>query len=394
LTRVLAVLETHPVQYHAPVYRALEKEFSVPVTVIYGSDFSVQGYRDQEFLSTFAWDSDLLNGYASVFLSKVSFGAASSPQWVSSRGLGRALRELRPSAVLLPGRAFFFDWAAFCIAVSLRIPIFFRGEVTDHDRDRGWQRSLIRDGVLKGYYKKCRKLLYIGRQAYEHYRRLGVEESRLISSPYCVDTAFFPVDEENHARMRSLMRGTLKIQDYEKVVLYSGKFVPKKGVDFFVLAMRRLPREIRKKLVFVFVGNGPLKDRVQRMALESPALRAYFVGFKNQKDLSAYYHAADLLVLPSVYGETWGLVVNEALHHGVPCVVSDRVGCAPDLIDPGVTGEIFKAGNAEDLLAAMQRALAVSARPEIRERCSKKVGAYSVQKAAAGIAEACRSLRS
>ncbi|MGA2742887.1 MAG: glycosyltransferase, partial [Bryobacteraceae bacterium] len=101
-----------------------------------------------------------------------------------------------------------------------------------------------------------------------------------------------------------------------------------------------------------------------------------------------YYHAADLLVLPSLHSETWGLVVNEALHHGLPCVVSEAVGCAPDLIQPGVTGEIAATGSAESLTAAIVRALPIVGRAEVREWCRAKVSGYTVQQAAQGIAQA------
>src|SRR5437588_6156086 len=96
----LAVIETHPVQYHAPVYRALQQHFGIPVTAIYGSDFSVAGYHDQEFGARFAWDTDLLSGYSSVFLSRVDRGGARSIDAVSARGVGEALRRVSPRAVL------------------------------------------------------------------------------------------------------------------------------------------------------------------------------------------------------------------------------------------------------------------------------------------------------
>ena len=114
-----------------------------------------------------------------------------------------------------------------------------------------------------------------------------------------------------------------------------------------------------------------------------------FLGFQNQSQLSPFYHSADALVLPS-HSETWGLVVNEALHHGVPCVVSDAVGSGPDLIEPGVTGEMFEAGSVWGLAAALQRAIGLMGRPEIREACRGKVGEYTVDKAAEGIAAAYR----
>ena len=72
---MLAVIESHPIQYHA-VYRVLQAKFGIPVTAIYGSDFSVVGYRDSEFGVDLAWDTDLLSAYSQVFLSQVSRGGA------------------------------------------------------------------------------------------------------------------------------------------------------------------------------------------------------------------------------------------------------------------------------------------------------------------------------
>ena len=83
---MLAVIETHPIQYHAPVYRALQRDFGIAVTAIYGSDFSVEGYHDREFGATFAWDTDLLTGYSSTFLARAADGGAGSDDHVTTRG--------------------------------------------------------------------------------------------------------------------------------------------------------------------------------------------------------------------------------------------------------------------------------------------------------------------
>ncbi len=77
------------------------------------------------------------------------------------------------------------------------------------------------------------------------------------------------------------------------------------------------------------MGSGAEHESLQQLAANAPALRVRFVEFQAQRQLSPYYHAADLLVLPSLEAETWGLVVNEALHHGLPGVVSEAVGCRP-----------------------------------------------------------------
>ena len=88
----LAVIETHPIQYHAPVYRALEQELSVPVTAIYGSDFSVVGYHDAEFGATFQWDTDLMSGYDARFLT------ARGARWRARGGGGNNPRVERAIA--------------------------------------------------------------------------------------------------------------------------------------------------------------------------------------------------------------------------------------------------------------------------------------------------------
>ncbi|MGH9175176.1 MAG: glycosyltransferase, partial [Vicinamibacterales bacterium] len=125
-----------------------------------------------------------------------------------------------------------------------------------------------------------------------------------------------------------------------------------------------------------------------RWAAASPKIRTTFLGFQNQRQLSRFYHAADLLVLPSRASETWGLVVNEALHHGVPCVVSDRVGCATDLIEEGITGHSCRADSSAALADALEAATTLVGRDEVRRGCRTKVAGYSAEVAAAGIAEA------
>ena len=73
---MLMIIETHPIQYHAPLWRYLNQALEIQVTVVYGSDFSVEGYRDKEFGISIAWDADLLEGYKSIFLSKSRFSTA------------------------------------------------------------------------------------------------------------------------------------------------------------------------------------------------------------------------------------------------------------------------------------------------------------------------------
>jgi len=385
---MLAVIETHPVQYHAPVYRDLQMRFGIPVTAIYGSDFSVAGYRDHEFGADFAWDTDLLSGHTPVFLSQVSGRGARSFEEVSARGIGQALRRVAPKAVLLVGYSPHFNQVAFYEAWRGRYPILFRGETADHTRQRSPIKASVRDQTLRWGYKRIAKLLYIGKHSYQHYKGLNCPDEKLIFSPYCVDISPFETDETARARLRPATRHRLGIDDGQTVLLFSGKLSHRKGPGLLLQAIKQLPSAAREKLVVVFLGSGQLLAELKQMAQAAPPVKAIFLGFQNQTQLSGYYHAADLLILPSRAGETWGLVVNEALHHGLPCVVSEAVGCAPDLIDHGITGYTFETGSSYSLALLLQQALGLVGCHNVRQSCRQKVSDYSVENAARGIAEA------
>ncbi len=385
---MLAVIETHPVQYHAPVYRTLQQSFGIPVTVIYGSDFSVAGYRDKEFGAEFAWDTDLLSGYSSVFLSRVKDGGAGSFEDVSATGLRTVLQSLKPDVVMVVGYSPQFNRAAWFEAWRSGRPVLFRGETSDAAGSRSWLKTQGRRAALRLAYRSCARLLFIGRNSREHYDRMGVDGNRLIFSPYCVDVTPFETDEAARGRLRAATRRELGVRDDQIVVLFSGKLSRRKGVDLLMQAVKALPAETRDRIVIAYLGDGALRGDLESLAAQRNEVRALFLGFQNQKQLSRFYHAADILSLPSRFSETWGLVVNEALHHGLPCVVSTRVGCRPDLIEPGRTGEFFPADSEPELTAALTRAMALVGRADVRDACRRKVADYSVERAAQGVADA------
>ena len=388
---MLAVVDTHPVQYRAPVYRALQERLGVPVTAIYGSDFSVAGYRDPEFQAAFAWDTDLLSGYTSRFLSRSRPGDPIRLDRLPTVGIGAALHAVAPHAVLVVGYRPAFHRVGWREAWRQRRPLLFRGETTDEATARPPAAGWLRSAGLRLAYARCDACLWIGQHSRAHFERLGVAPDRLFFSPYGVDETTFEASETWREMLRSETRRALQLGDHEWLVLYVGKLSARKGVDLLVPALRAWRASADRQVVLGVVGDGALRAEIERVSDRPPAVPTRCLGFQNQRQLSRYYHAADLLVLPSRHSETWGLVVNEALHHGVPCVVSDRVGSAPDLID-AETGVVFSAGDARGLAAALARAADLARRPEIRAACRAKVQPYSVLAAARGIADAYHSV--
>ncbi len=392
----LAIIDTHPVQYRAPVYQALARDEGIDIRVIYASDFSIAGARDREFGVRVAWDTDLLSGTNPVFLSRAAEGGADCFEKVSARGLGEAIERVRPSAVLATGYRPWFYAAGMFRAWRRRIPLLFRAETSDTTtgpggRERG-AAGYVRDAALRRLYGACERVLPIGERSRAHYRRLGVPDDKMIFSPYCVNTAPFRAEERDRESMREPMRRELGIDDGALVILFAGKLSERKGVHTLVAAVKHLPPEIRSRAVVAFLGAGAEQESLARACAEAPVVRTLFIGFRNQRELSPYYHAADVFTLPSLWGETWGLVVNEALHHGVPCAVSSAVGCGPDLIHENLTGAVAEAGSAEGLAAAILRAAGLADCVETRARCRERAGRYSTAAAARGIARAWREV--
>src|SRR5262249_15753217 len=289
--------------------------------------------RDREFDTTFSWDTDLLSGYSSVFLARTENGGGQRFEDVKATGLAAVLARLRPSAVLIGGYNPHLHPPAVFEAWRAGAAILFRAETTDVEPGSPLRRS-VRRTALRTLYGRATRLLYIGARSKRHYEQLGCEASRLIFSPYCVDGSVFEVDEDARARLRDKVRTALRVSPEHIVILFSGKLIPKKRPDLLLAAVRDLARTLRRPLAVVFLGDGELRAALEAVSQTVPNVRTEFLGFRNQRELSPYYHAADVMALPSQHSETWGLVVNEALMHGVPCVVSSVVGCGDDLIIP------------------------------------------------------------
>jgi len=146
---------------------------------------------------------------------------------------------------------------------------------------------------------------------------------------------------------------------------------------------------LRVPIHLLIVGDGALREMIQAKAdcLRGSVGRTCvtLTGFLNQSEMPKAYAAADCLVLPSDAGETWGLVVNEAMASGLPAIVSDHVGCGADLIERQTTGNIFPMGDCEQL-AVIMAAWADPVRcKSVRESVQNRVSRYSVARAADGI---------
>jgi glycosyltransferase involved in cell wall biosynthesis len=241
-------------------------------------------------------------------------------------------------------------WQGFRAARSAGLPLVLRGESNLLGPRPVWK-TLARRCLLKRVFRDAHAFLAIGSLNRKFYEAHGVPEEKIFEAPYFVDNERFA----SGIPKREETRRTLGLGADEFAFLFSGKLVSRKRPLDLLEAWSRLPPASREASRVVFAGDGELRTRLEERASAFPAGRVRCLGFRNQTELPDIYAAADAIVLPSDYGETWGLSVNEGMAAGARAIVSDRAGCAPDLVAGGVTGEVFACGNLAYLRGILQR---------------------------------------
>ena len=277
------------------------------------------------------------------------------------------LPSLMPCESLLPGRTFLwqggrshFNWGLpsprsgeFWVVngsmtnvttqmlmrrLGKRTPWAFWGEMpsTPASRFRQWlQRRQYRP------LRHARFIAAVGNRALEAYRRM-LPEVPLHNLPYVCDLSAFA------AARRPRGPGA------ETTFLFCGQMIARKGIDLLLNAFARLLQQglpLRLLLVGREAGLPRLLASLPAAALE----KIEYAGFQAPEHLPGLFARADVFVLPSRY-DGWGVVVNQALGAGLPCIVSRAAGAA-ELIKDGVNGRVVPA-NDEHALADAMRELA------------------------------------
>jgi glycosyltransferase involved in cell wall biosynthesis len=242
-------------------------------------------------------------------------------------------------------------------------------------------------GVLLRNFLRGAWALYVGAENRLYWQSYGIPDRRLFFTPHCVDNDFWSGRARDLKTNRAAIRNSFGIDDDAPVILFCGKFVPKKQPLQLLAAFFALRRELPCWLLMV--GDGPLRPQIETRIRESGAGGAILPGFLNQDELPLAYTAADVFVLPSAFHETWGLVVNEAMNFGLPLVISDRVGCGKDLLKHGWNGFLFAHDDEAELVDVLGRLLRdAPMRAAFGTASAALIADYSVQACANGIVQA------
>jgi len=358
----LAYLVSHPIQYQAPLLRRLAQEPDIDLTVFFASDFSVRGYRDEGFGVDVQWDVPLLEGYRHVFLPRIRDGNDISFATPLNCGIFRALKGsgAQPAFDVLwvHGYATANSLHGMLAAKLLGIPVMLRAESWLRDRGRSTTKLAAKRLLLEGLASLVDAVLPIGTlnsEYWSYYFGKGIPQFLV---PYAVDNNYFSQRAREAQRTLNQLAAELGLDPARPVILFASKLQERKNCRHLIEAYARLVSTLRGNIPYlVIVGDGEQRDSLERQATATALDSIRFTGFRNQSELPRFFDLASVFVLPSRH-EPWGLIVNEVMNAARPVIVSDDIGCAPDLVEDGVNGFIYPTGNIDALTQALRNALA------------------------------------
>jgi glycosyltransferase involved in cell wall biosynthesis len=358
----LAYLVSHPIQYQAPLLRRIAQEPDIDLTVLFGSDFSVKGYRDEGFGVGVKWDVPLLDGYKHVFLPKLRDGQDVSFAMPMNRGIVRQLRgsggEPAFDALWVHGYATVNAMHGMIAAKALGIPVLLRAESWLRDRGRSGVKLVLKNIFFAGLKQMVDGVLPIGTLSAEYWHHYFGDDVPRFLMPYAVDNSYFSERAQEAKAGRASLQAELGLDPARPVVLFASKLQSRKHCDHLIEAYARLSPApgAEPEAYLVIVGDGEERAALERQAAATGFSSIHFCGFRNQSELPRFFDLATVFVLPSRH-EPWGLIVNEVMNAARPVIVSDDVGCAPDLIDDGRNGCIYPVGDVNALENALRRVL-------------------------------------
>lgn len=261
----------------------------------------------------------------------------------------RILEQLNPQVLAVSG------YKDGCDLISL-IWARWRKRITvalmDSKSDDYPRRAII-ERIKRKIFTLFDAALVSGIQSKNYAELKGIPADHIAMGSDVVDNVNFAAQADWARDHATSLRRRYGLPD--KYFLYVGRFDEKKNVSRLLQAYAQYVQALRggRAWHLVLCGSGPLEDRLRREARELGLAQVIFAGFKQIDELPLYYGLARCLITPSSHSEQWGLVVNEAMAAGLPVLVSQACGCAPDLVQEGLNGFTFNPYDTQELAQLM-----------------------------------------
>ncbi len=310
-----------------------------------------------------------------------------SPRAASAR-LFEALDALHPDIVISGAIAYPSGATAVRWARRRKRPVI----IMDNARLKDVPRSRLVNWGKRRIYANVDAIFIPAASHVPDYRFWGIPEERMFFGVNVVDNAFFA---ERSADARLNIDSIRKKYNLpEHYLLGVGRQIAKKNWDILIKAFYISSAEITADWGLVLVGDGPEAPRLKQTVAQSNG-KVIFLPFQDQETLCQFYSAAECLVLPSSYGETWGLVVNEAMACRLPVIVSRECGCAQTLVQNGHNGWQFDPHNPDQLSQVLKKFMALpdEERRQMGERSFDIISDWGLNRFCDGIWQAVQFCR-
>lgn len=378
----------NPVQYHAPIFRALAKEKDIESLVMFGDDIGLRQFYSKEFQSYIRWDVPLLDGYQHKFFKNLA--SKNSKGFLSRINFGMFVFIVmnRPDVVLVHGYDTISSVIVFIAAKVVGSKILWRGEAAIRPESRqSLARKIIKRYVLPIYFRFCDSVMFSCTGNRLYLEQFSIESQKLFFMPCAVDNEFFRAHEKRLAGKEAKIRDELGIKSSAMVVAFVARFTQRKRPLDLIQAMSRVDHT---DIHLLFVGDGPEREEMEKMLISS-RISYTITGFIGQNELPTYLAISDLFVVSSDYDAS-PKSLNEALNFGLAVIVSDSVGTAVDLVSEGWNGLVFPSRDVEMLSSMLQ--LLDGDRGLLRlmgERSRVLVDSWSIEADIAGLRSAIQS---
>ncbi len=356
----LAYFVSHPIQYQAPLLRMIAADEEIDLKVFFYSDFSLKPYKDEGFGKVIKWDVSLTEGYNYRFLDCwYNNPQLNASQKSFAKDIYRQLKQGNYDAVWVHGWSWICSIQAILAANQLNIPVLIRGESNCLGGSANSLKQIVKKKILSLLFKRISAFLAIGTLNRQFYKGYGVKDKLIFDMPYAVDNEFFRQQAIKAQGKREEMRESLNLEPGRPIILYAAKLIEVKRPQDLLAAYQLLSPDGKQEPdpYLLIVGDGALRSVLEEQAKQTQWQSIRFLGFRNQSEMPFIYDLCDVFVLPSSF-EPWGLAINEVMNAGKAVIVSDRVGCAIDLVIEEKNGKIFPVGNKLALAEALRWGIA------------------------------------
>ena len=349
----IIIFQSHPIQYFSPLYKEMAQSFEMEV--VYYSDTSIKPTLDKGFGKKIQWDIPLLEGYQYSFLKNFSPSKSMDCKWYNAINISvfKKVKKTTANVLLINGWSYFSDWMVIFSAKLFKKEIWVRADNPLSQEQRKGFKAVLKKFVLRKFlFPHIDKFLYVGKESKSFFEFYGAKQNKLLYTPHAVDNTFFQQQHSTLEARKSEIKTNLGIPITSKIILWSAKMISKKRPFDILRAFEQL-QLINVHLILL--GDGVLRTNIENYIALNGIANVHLIGFVNQSFISQYYSIADVFVLTSGFGETWGLVVNEAMNFGLPIIVSNACGSATDLVEDADNGLVYTVGDIESLRIAMQQ---------------------------------------